>query len=68
MNEPNKTVIRRVTLRSLKENRIHTFFTVLAITLSAAMISAVCGFAASGRKMLFDLMGKDILEALKEEG
>jgi ABC-type antimicrobial peptide transport system permease subunit len=56
-------VIRRVTLRSLKENRNHTFFTVLAITLSAAMISAVCGFAASGRKMLFDLMGKDILRA-----
>jgi ABC-type antimicrobial peptide transport system permease subunit len=59
----NKKVIRRVTLRSLKENRNHTFFTVLAITLSTAMISAVCGFAASGRKMLFDLMGKDILRA-----
>jgi ABC-type antimicrobial peptide transport system permease subunit len=63
MKIANKKVIRRVTLRSLKENRNHTFFTILAIMLSTAMISAVCGFAASGRKMLFDLMGKDILRA-----
>jgi ABC-type antimicrobial peptide transport system permease subunit len=63
MKVANKKVIRRITLRSLKENRSHTLFTVLAITLSVAMISAVCGFAASGRKMLFDLMGKDILRA-----
>ena len=63
MNVANKKVIRRVTWRSLRENRNHTIFTILAIMLSSAMISAVCGFAASGRKMLFDIMGEDILQA-----
>jgi hypothetical protein len=63
MRVANKKVIRRVTLRSLAKNRSHTFFTVFALALSVAMISAVCGFAASGRKMLFDFMGKDIMEA-----
>jgi ABC-type antimicrobial peptide transport system permease subunit len=63
MKMGNNKVIRRITSRTLSENRSHTFFTLLAIVLSTAMISAVCGFAASGRNMLFGLMGVDILEA-----
>ncbi|MDR1264458.1 MAG: ABC transporter permease [Propionibacteriaceae bacterium] len=63
MSASHNSAIRRVTRRSLKQNPSHTVFTVLAITLSAAMISAVCGFAASGRQMLFDFLGEDVLEA-----
>ncbi|MDR1213097.1 MAG: ABC transporter permease [Propionibacteriaceae bacterium] len=63
MTGSHDRAIRRVTRRSLKQNRSHTLFTVLAITLSAAMISAVCGFAASGRQMVFDFLGQDVMEA-----
>jgi cell division protein FtsX len=68
MKVSNKKLIRRITFRSLKENFTRTMFTIAAIAISTAMISAVCGFAASGRQMLFEVFGKDVARAQSTVG
>ena len=45
----------------LVTQRRRTVWTLLGVALSAAMITAVCGFIASGDVMLMGLMGADYL-------
>ena len=43
----------------LKRKRKRTFASIIAIMLSTALTTAVCGFVVSGNAMLIDLLGED---------
>lgn len=47
----------KLALSQLKINRSRTLWTLLAISLSEALLAAVCSFVASGNAMLLDLFG-----------
>ena len=57
MNVANKALLRKLALCQIKINRKRTIWTLLGIILSASMLTAVFGFAASGAAMVTELMG-----------
>ena len=57
MNANNKSLLRKLALCQIKINRKRTVWTLLGIVLSASMLTAVFGFAASGAATITDIMG-----------
>lgn len=52
-------ITAKLALSQLKRNRVRSLAALLAICLSTALIMTVCGFVASGNKMLLELLGED---------
>ncbi|MDR2357255.1 MAG: ABC transporter permease [Oscillospiraceae bacterium] len=49
----------KLAFSQIKANRSRTAWTLTGVALSTALITAVCGFAASGGKLVADLFGED---------
>lgn len=52
-------VLNRLALSQLRKKKMRTAMTILAMVLSAALLTAVVNFAASGNRMLVDFLGED---------